>query len=293
VDPEGFLEEGYLDAALRRALSLGVPPPLAYQMVTINVAEHFHLDHLIGSLAPGRSADLVMIPSPDRYDPRLVMCRGKILFRNGETLAHPARVAFPEWMFHTVEIPDYMIPPLPSKGKVRVAELVTRLVTRERILDLDAPGDSDDLVLALALNRRGGNEAFPGLLKGFGLQRGAVGSTMCWDTLDLVVVGHDPRSMRTVVGRLKELGGGAVFAIGEEIVAEFPAPLCGVLSLEPMEVARDQVRNLEEALRRNGVPWEKPLLTVDTLATAAIPHMRLTHRGYVKLRDRTLLPVEV
>ncbi len=63
VDPEDFLEEGYLDASLRRAMKLGVPPELAYQMVTINVAEHFRLDHLIGSLSPGKMADILMIPS--------------------------------------------------------------------------------------------------------------------------------------------------------------------------------------------------------------------------------------
>ena len=66
VDPEDFLEDGYLDGSLKRALKLGIPPELAYQMVTINVAEHFHLDHLIGSLSPGKKADILMIPSAER-----------------------------------------------------------------------------------------------------------------------------------------------------------------------------------------------------------------------------------
>ncbi|MDP3016133.1 MAG: amidohydrolase family protein, partial [Deltaproteobacteria bacterium] len=102
VDPEGFLEEGYLDASLRSALKLGVPPELAYQMVTINVAEHFGLDHLIGSLSPGKMADLLIIPSPEDFSPCLVMCDGKIIFRDGKSLAEPKKVFFPDHMFKTV-----------------------------------------------------------------------------------------------------------------------------------------------------------------------------------------------
>ena len=76
MDPQGFLEEGYLDAALKRALRIGVPPGIAYQMVTLNVAEHFRIDHLVGSLSPGKMADLVVIPSSENYSPQLVMCQG-------------------------------------------------------------------------------------------------------------------------------------------------------------------------------------------------------------------------
>ena len=91
VDPEGFLEEGYLDASLKRALKLGVPPDLAYQMVTINVAEHFRLDHLIGSLSPGKMADILIIPSPEEFSPQLVMCDGKIIFKDGKSLVEPQK----------------------------------------------------------------------------------------------------------------------------------------------------------------------------------------------------------
>ncbi len=77
VDPEAFLEEGYLDASLRTSLKLGVPPELAYQMVTINVAEHFRLDHLIGSLSPGKMADILIIPSPEEFSPSVGDVRGK------------------------------------------------------------------------------------------------------------------------------------------------------------------------------------------------------------------------
>ncbi len=82
-----------------------------------------------------------------------------------------------------------------------------------------------------------------------------------------------------MIGRLKETGGGGVFAIGNDVVAEFQAPLCGLTSLKPMDIIRDEIKHLEASLRENGVKWEKPVLTVDTLGTPPIPHLRITHHG--------------
>jgi adenine deaminase len=293
VDPEDFLKEGYLDASLRRAMKFGILPELAYQMVTINVAEHFRLDHLIGSLSPGKMADILMIPSRRDFSPQRVMCDGKVIFENGRRKVEPRKIFFPARLFDTVKVPLLSLPVFPIKGRVRVVEMVTRLVTKETILDLDNPEESKDLNMILALDRIGTGGAFAGLLKGFGLRRGACGSTVCWDTTDMVVVGCDVESMGTVIGRLQQIKGGGVYAIGDEVIAEFPAPLCGELSIKPMEVVGKEVRKLESALRKNGVKWEKPLLAIETLTTPAIPHLRITHHGYVRLKDRKELPLEV
>lgn len=291
VDPEGLLERGYLDESLRSALKLGIPPARAYQMVTINVAEHFRMDHNLGSLSPGREADIVFIPSPTEYAPRRVLIHGRTVFQEGRTLVEPRPVSYPDDLFSTVKIGGYRLFEPQRKEPMRAMELVSRLVTRERILDFQNPEDAADVLFAVALDRTGGEESFTGFLKGFGLHRGACGTTMCWDTVDMVCVGADMISIRTVIDRLKEIGGGAAFAIGQTVVAEFPAPLCGIVSLEPMTTLCRQMKKLEEALRNNGVLWEKPVLTLDTLTTASIPHLRITHEGYVRLKDRQLLPL--
>jgi adenine deaminase len=192
-----------------------------------------------------------------------------------------------------VNLADRTFPSLPNHGKVRVMELVTNLVTKETMIDLENSKESQDVMMLLALDRVGRGGAFMGLLKGFGLQRGAYGTTMSWDTIDMFVVGCDVDSMKTVIRRLKEISGGGVYAIGDEIVSEFPAPLCGFYSLKPMKILSAEVKNLEECLERNGVKWEKPTLTVDTLGTPAIPHLRITHHGYVRLRDREILPLMI
>jgi adenine deaminase len=293
VDSQEFLAEGYLDASLRTALKMGVPPKLAYQMVTINVAEHFGLDRFVGSLSPGKMADILVIPRLTDFSPQLVMCDGKIIYKDGKSLAGPKKLYFPDRMFHTVSTHGYRFPPAPNKGRVRAMELVTRLVTKESIINLEVPEEANDVIMTLVINRLGGGKSFMGLLKGFGLQRGAYGTTMSWDSPDMIVVGCDLQSMQTVIGRLQEIGGGGAYAIGKEIVAELPAPLCGLISLKPMERVAREVKKLEEGLKKNGAKWEKPVLTVDTLGTPAIPNLRITHHGYVRLKDREILTLEV
>jgi adenine deaminase len=293
IDPEELLEEGYLKGALKRALKLGVPPELAYQMVTINVAEHFHLDHLIGSLAPGKMADILLIPSPDEFSPQLVICDGKIIFRDGKTIAETQKVFFPDDMFNTVNVQDHPLPSFTNKGRVRVIELVTNLVTRESIIDLEDSEESKDTIMVFALDRIGNGGGFMGFLKGYGLQRGACGSTLCWDTIDMIVLGCDQHSIETVIHRLKEIKGGYVYAIGGEVIAEFSAPICGFISLKSLETIKEELKQLEKSLKGNGVKLEKPLLTLDILGSPAIPHLRITHDGYVRLKDRKVLPVEV
>jgi adenine deaminase len=147
--------------------------------------------------------------------------------------------------------------------------------------------------MLLAIDRGGSGGAFMGLLKGFGLKKGAYGSTTCWDTIDMIVVGCDTQSMETVIKRLREIQGGGVYAIGDKIIAESPAPICGVYSQKPMEILREDLKKIEDSMKTNGVKWQKPVLTIDVLTTPAIPHLRITHHGYVGLRDRKVLPLVV
>ena len=293
VDPKGLIEEGYLDAALRTALQLGVPPSLAYQLVTINVAEHFRLDHLIGSLSPGKMADIVVIPSRREFKPQLVLVGGKTVFKDGRLTIRPRKVSCPKYMLRTVKVEGYSLPSPPQEGKVRVMESVTDLVTRERIVDLDDAETSQDIIMAFALDRLHSTQAFMGFLMGFGLRQGAFGSTMSWDSPDLIVLGCDPVSVKTAIARLKETGGGLVHAIGDEIVSELPARICGVMSLHSVERVRREMGQIEETLRNAGVKVDRPILTISTLSAAAIPHLRITHHGYVRLKDRKILSWKV
>jgi len=298
VDPERLATRGYLDEAVREALELGIPPHIVYRMASTNVAEHFRLEDQLGYLGPGRWADLVAIPAPDVFRPVFVMVGGELVFDRGAVLAVPRPVSVAPASLDTLRIdPEQALtlagppPSLPAAGTVRVVEQVTNLVTREALLTPDE-ARAADLAFVLALERTRGEQSFWGFLKGFGLREGAYATTMSWDSPDLLVVGRDESSMRTALCRLVENAGGSVFARGTEIVAELKAPICAIASPEPAEQVRADLRTLTDALHRAGVSWENPILAVETLTTPAIPQLRVTHRGYVRLRDRALLPRE-
>ena len=309
--PRGFLEEGYLDGAVRAALALGAPPARVYQSVTLNAAEHFGLEGILGSLSPGTYADAVVIPAPGDYRPQAVLCEGRLLFQDGRALVDPESVSYPPEFLDTVKMADdgegggaHVWAPPPGAA-LRALEMVSRLVAKEVILDpvasssQSAPAGSgplglgEDVLALVAVDRLCRRGTFWGLIKGFGLAQGACGSTMCWDTADLLAVGCDPESLRTVVHRLRETGGGVVYAVGGQVVAELVTPVCGLVSRGSMEDVAQATEEVERALAAAGVAWEKPLLTLSTLATAAIPFFRVTHRGYLRMTDRALLPLQV
>jgi len=298
VDPERLATWGHLDQVVREALELGVAPHLVYRMTSLNVAEHFRLEHLHGSLAPGRYADLVAIPDPGDFRPVLVMVGGVPVFDHGQVLAGPRPVTVEDALLRTVGVDaEHALalvgppPRPPATGSVRAIEHVSTLVTRETVLAADVAA-AEDLVPVLALERTRGEEGFWGFLKGFGLREGAYVSTAVWDSPNLVVVGRDAVSVKTALRRVAELGGGLVYARGEEVVAEHAMPICACAPFGTLEQVGAERRKLEHCLSGAGVPWDDPLLAVDTLTTPAIPHLRLTHRGYLRLRDRALLPRE-
>lgn len=295
VDPEGLENWGYLDRVVREALDLGIPAPVVYRMAGANVAEHFHLEHDLGHLAPGRRADLVAIPAAEDFRPVFVMVGGELVFDRGQVLAEPRATSVPNEMLHTLGFdPEETLalagppPEPPTDAPMRVIEYVTNLVTRESILSREEAARAD-LVPVLALERSRGDAAFWGFLRGLGLREGAYATSVTWDSPDIIVVGGDHQSVRTALRRLAENGGGGVFALGDTIRAESIAPICAIASAEPAARVREELRGLVAALRAAGVAWEDPLLAVDTLTTPAIPHLRITHRGYVRLRDRELL----
>lgn len=305
VGPERLAEQGYLDHCVRKAISLGLDPAQAIQMVTLNVAEHFHLDQHVGSIAPGRCADLVLLPDEWTIRPTWVMSNGQIVAREGRLIVPTRATQFSDALNASVRLPrplcpeDFAIPrPAQSGCNARVVEMATGLVTREAEETFEPAHDpieaepERDLLKVAVINRTvGTGERFVGLLRGYGLRAGAVATTMAWDAQAMVVVGADDADMARAANRLVETQGGAAVVQGGRLVAELQAPIGGLLSREPLGQIVEAERAIQRSLAGLGCPWPKALLAVDVLTTAAIPHFRVTERGYVRVRDGALLPL--
>jgi adenine deaminase len=280
VEPEELLAGRSLNRAVELAVDSGLSLARAIRLASRNPAERFGLGRWIGGLAPGMLADLMLLPIGEPgIRPGLVLVGGR-------TPGEPQKHRYPPEMLHTVRLEGDADPAWfvhPGKGRWRAMELVAPLVTRE------VETDGSDAIVATAIDRMGRRRAFRGLLRGLGLKGGACAVSAAWDSPCLIVVGDSPPDMAIALGRLRELQGGAVVAGGGQIRAEFRAELAGVLSLAPAAEVVSRVTSVNGALQALGCVWPNSLLSIETLTTGVIPHLRIWAEGYVRLRDSARL----
>ncbi len=300
ISPADLMEMGYMEYLVQKAIDCGFDPVVAVQMATLNVAEHFGLDDRIGGIAPGKYADLVLIPDPQTIRAKVVVSSGRIIARDGTLEVAPRRHVFSPASRNSIRIPKNFEPSdfgLPFHGAddsamVRVIEMVTDLVTREVQLELAvADGQiiadvENDLVKIAAIDRATvPGKCFTGLIKGFGMRAGAMACSAAWDTSCVIVVGADEQDMALCVNRIRDLQGGAVVCAGGRIAAELAMPVFGLISELPLEALVQRLKTIQQAAANLGVPFPDPLLTLIALTGAAIPFLRICEEGLVNFKD--------
>jgi len=306
VEPEDLIEKGYMEFVLQKAIDCGFDPVAAIQMATLNVAEHFSLDAFIGGIAPGRLADMVIIPDIHTINARVVVSNGKVIARKGELLTAPRKHKYTTASLHSVKLSRDIIPTdfdistnkSTDTETVRLINMVTDLVTAESevrwpVTDgLLKPDVNQDVVKVAAIDRtHNPGKIFSGLIKGFGLKSGAVACSGAWDTTDIVVVGVDDADMAGAVNRIHALQGGAVVCDKGRVLAELPLPVFGIMSDLPIEDIARRLRDIKKAVTDLGVRHPDPLLTLIALTCAAIPYLRICEEGLVNLKDGKTRPL--
>ena len=144
------------------------------------------------------------------------------------------------------------------------------------------PDPAADIVKVAVVERHGrnGNRAV-GFVKGFGLRRGAIASTVCHDHHNIIAVGVDDSDMAVACNRLAEIEGGFVVVADGAVLAELALPVAGLMSLGSFEDVRDGLIALRAAARSLGTVLEEPFLQLAFLALPVIPHLKITDRGLV------------
>jgi len=300
ISPADLSACGYMEHIVQTAIDCGFGPVEAIRMATLNVAAHFAIDDRVGAIAPGRYADMALLPDMYTIKPELVLSNGKIIAEKGETVTAPRSHEFSKPSRQSIRLSrrfkarDFDVTAESPGGRqaVRVIGLATDLVTRELTLDMPVedgiiPMDAGrDIKKVAAIDRaHTPGDMFVGFIQGLGLASGAIATSATWDSADIIVAGADEADMALAVNRIHELNGGVVVCRGESILAELPLPVFGVISELPLQKVEHQSRALGAAISSLGVSLRDPALTLATLTTAAIPFFRICEEGYVNLRD--------
>ncbi len=286
-NPLDIAEEGHLDHMIRTAIALGCPPLAAYRAATLSAATAFGLRDR-GLIAPGRRADIVLLDDLEACAVSDVFVAGRrvedALFAARK---HVAPVGLDSMRAPEVAAADFRLPARAGEtpvigvvpGRIITERLAARLPERDGLALPDLAADIVKLAVIERHGRHGGIGR--GFVKGFGLKRGAIASSVGHDSHNVCVVGADDVAMATAANRLGALGGGFVVAEGERILAELALPLAGLMSLEPFETVREALIGLRAAARGLGVTLAEPFLQVAFLSLPVIPHLKLTDRGLV------------
>jgi adenine deaminase len=299
--PDDLMERGHMDYSIRLAAREGLNPVTAIQMVTLNTAERFRLWDR-GAVAPGYRADLVVLDSLKTLNIKQVFSGGRLVAENGEMLP----TAPPPRLFSrraSVEVAwDSLSFEVPAAGeRARVIGVVEgQIVTQALELPVKrenglAVADLDRDVLKMAVIERHnatGNVGL-GFVKGMGLRRGALASTVAHDSHNLIVIGTNDADMLAAARAVAEVGGGLAAVADGCVAGQLPLPVAGLMSNEPLETVRAKMDDLLAAARDLGSPLHNPFMTLSFLALPVIPALKLTDKGLVDVNKFDFVPLFV
>jgi adenine deaminase len=280
-----------MNDCVRLAVAAGVRLEDALVLATSNPADYHRFDRL-GRLAPGYQADILCFDDISTFVPARVWQAGRLVAMNGKVVPGAVPVAdVPEWMLHSVHLevppgPEAFELSVPQGGRARVIGVESRsLSTRNLVIDVNDVTQGVARIGVVERHRHTGRVGL-GYVKGFGLLRGAMASTVAHDAHNCMVVGaldaSGPSEMAVAVARLAEIGGGQVAVLNGRVVSEVRLPIGGLMSQRPAAEVADEARRLGEAASNIlGVTIDEPFMQLSFLGLSVIPELRITDRGLV------------
>ncbi len=293
--------DGDVDAVVRKAIGLGLDPVRAVQMASLNVAEYFRLPGL-GGVGPGYHANMLVLDDLERFEISAVYYRGRLVARDGKSLFQPSLRPNPA-MTRTMNIKAFGVEALRlranSADAFPVIEIIPgQIVTRwgqERVTAhngaiVSDPG-RDLLKMAVVERHKATGNIGLGLVKGFGMKRGAIGTSIAHDSHNIVAVGASDEDMHAVIQEIARNQGGLAAAENGQVLASLALPIAGLLSQEPLEAVVSQIERVEQAAHGLGCTAPSPYSILSFLALPVIPELKLTDMGLVDVMNGKLLEV--
>jgi adenine deaminase len=297
-------EKGYMDIIVQKTIDLGINPATAVQMATINSADHFGLDSLIGGIAPSKYADILIIPNLNTIQPEIVISNGKVVAENSRALVKPRKHRYSKLARNSIRIKREIRPEEfhievgddKKEVEVRIINQVTELVTQEEKVKLppregllEADVDKDILKVALIDTVHEPGKMFVGFIKGTKMRSGAFAASTCWGLAGIIIIGANENDMAIAVNRVIEMQGGTVVVDKENILAELQLNIAGQISDIPIEIVEQKEEEIDDALKKLGIPFTSANLKLSALTTNAVPYIRICESGYMDIKEGVVL----
>ncbi|MBO29264.1 MAG: adenine deaminase [Rhodobacteraceae bacterium] len=301
-----LVNEGHMNRVVRHAIDCGCDPLVALQMATINTAAHFGLEREIGSLTPGRRADVILTSDLKTLPIELVVARGQIVARDGVCEVDCPHYDWPKDARTTVNMArdlkaeDFHI--AAPEGANAVTANVIGVVENQaptKALQFELPvtegrvqPTGEVAQIALVERHRATGKVVNGFVSGFGYRgRMAMASTVAHDSHHMIVVGTDADQMALAANRLSEVGGGIViFRDGTEL-ALVELPIAGLMSDRPADEVAARAEAMMQAMRDCGCDLNNAYMQHSLLALVVIPELRISDLGLVDVRKFEFLPL--
>ena len=303
---DDLLAEGHMDRVLRRAVEEGIDPIDAVRMVTVKPADYFGLRRL-GAVAPGKSADIAIVNNLKEFKAEIVLIDGRIVAKDGEYLAGVKRSIIKESVrgtVHTSEITpeDLKISsPRIMDGWVEVwtVQVIPDQIVTEKVKcklpvrngNVLPNAKNDTAKICVVERHHVTGRIGKGFVRGFGLKRGALASTVAHDSHNIVAVGMSDDELCRAINRVREIGGGLVAAEGERIICELPLPIAGLMSDRNAEFVAERTEDLNEAAHSLGCNLKSPFMALSFMALPVIPKLKITDLGLVDVEKMKLISI--
>jgi adenine deaminase len=299
--PKELLEEGHIDSMVRQAIRWGLDPILAIQMATLNAAEYFRLDDL-GAIAPGYRADIISFDHLGRFQIKKIFKDGKLVAENGKMLFPPLRQRKSPKLKGTVRVKSLKEDAFLLRSDRSLAKIIQlipdQIVTKKvmkRVLLKDgvAYPDVKEDILKIAVverHRTTGNIGI-GFVQGFGLKKGAIGSSVAHDSHNIVLIGTNDADMLKAVEVIQTMKGGLVAVSDGKVLASLPLPIAGLMSETSVAEVNLQLAALHRATKALGCKIPDPFMTLSFLSLPVIPELKLTDKGLVDVNQFKFVPL--
>jgi adenine deaminase len=298
--PEELVKHGHMDDILRTAVALGLDAVRAVTMATLNPAEVYGLKRR-GALAPGYIADIVVLSDLAGFEAEMVIKNGRVAAQGYELTQNPAPMDIPDWAA-PMNVRDLTVERFQTKvtgPKVNVIEMIPgQLVTNHLVEDapqknglLTADTDRDLLLAAVVERHKGSGNIGLGVIKGLGLKQGALASSVAHDSHNIVAVGASPESLYQAVQAVINMRGGLAVASDDNVIAQLPLPLAGLMSDRPVGEVASALTDLDAAASNLGCTLPQPFMALSFAALPVIPSLKLTDKGLVDVGKFDFIPL--